>query len=40
LAPKIARPRKLYPLLGLILNVAIVMTLVALAIAGLLMNDH
>jgi len=32
--------RKLYPLLGLILNVAIVMTLVALAIVGVLMNDH
>jgi glucose uptake protein GlcU len=32
--------RKLYPLLGLILNVAVVMALVALAIVGLWMNDH
>jgi hypothetical protein len=32
--------RKLYPLLGLILNIAMVMTLLALAIVGLLMNDR
>ena len=32
--------RKLYPLLGLTLNVAILTTLVALAIVGLSMNAH
>ena len=32
--------RKLYPLLGLILNIAMMMTLLALAIVGLLMNDR
>jgi len=32
--------RKLYPLLGLILNIAMVMTLLALAIVGLSMNGR